>query len=97
MPDDVGMKFDADKVQYDLIPPQALMALGDVLTYGAQKYAPNNWKNVDNPESRYYNALMRHLEAWRAGEGADPESGFPHLAHVLCNAVFLLEFYNVSE
>ena len=84
-----GMKFDTGKLQYHLIPPETLKALAEVLTFGAQKYAPNNWQLVENGETRYLDALMRHLEAYRSGELIDNDSGCPHLSHVLTNAAFL--------
>ena len=34
---------------------------------------------------------MRHFEAYRSGEKNDPESGMPHLWHVACNIMFLIE------
>ena len=76
-------------MQYSLIPSSATHALAEVLTYGANKYAPNNWQLVDNGEVRYMDALFRHLEAFRSGETHDPESGIHHLAHVLTNVAFL--------
>lgn len=79
-----GEKADAGKERYDLIPPGVLCDLARVLTYGAAKYAPDNWRKVPDAESRYYAALMRHLEAWRMGCPVDPESQLPHLAHALC-------------
>lgn len=82
-----GMKFDTNKLQYRLIPPETTKALAEVLTYGAQKYAPDNWKYV--APDRYMDALFRHLEAYRSGEEKDPESGLHHLAHVLTNVAFL--------
>ena len=63
--------------------------LAEVLTYGANKYTPNNWQLVENGEVRYMDALFRHLEAFRSGETHDPESGIHHLAHVLTNVAFL--------
>ena len=84
------MKFDGSKLRYDLIPPSSLKALAEVLTYGARKYKPNNWKKVEEYD-RYIAALMRHFEAWRSGEIHDDESGMPHLWHVLTNAAFLVE------
>ena len=88
------MKWDKDKLKYNLIPPFALKELAKVLTYGAKKYKPNNWRKIDNPD-RYIDALYRHLEAWRAGEEIDKESGLLHLSHALTNIVFLLELkYN---
>lgn len=83
------MKFDTDKLRYDLIPPSSTKALAEVLTYGAKKYKPNNWRQGD--KDRYIAAAMRHLEAWRAGEKTDEESGLPHLAHLMTNVAFLLE------
>lgn len=90
------LKFDGDKLRYDLVPPSAFAAMADVLTYGARKYKPNNWKNVDDPE-RYIAALLRHIESYRQGEKCDKESGKPHLAHALTNAAMLLELDYVPE
>ena len=87
-----GRKMDQEKTRLDLIPAWALEALGRVLTYGAKKYAPDNWKQVKDGKDRYYAALLRHLTAWRSGEVDDPESHLPHLWHVLCNVVFLIYF-----
>ena len=87
-----GLKFDSGKLRYSLIPPAALAALAKVLTFGAEKYAPNSWQTVENGEERYLDALMRHIEAYRSGESIDPESGLSHLAHAACNVAFLLHF-----
>ena len=83
-------KFDGDKVRYDLVPPSMMNGIAGVLTFGADKYEAHNWKNVDDPE-RYVGALFRHIEAWRAGETFDPDSGLPHLAHASTNLAFLIE------
>ena len=85
----VGLKFDNDKLLYSLIPPETTKALAEVLTFGAKKYAPGNWKLVENGQTRYLDALFRHLEAFRSGETHDPDSGLHHLAHVLTNVAFL--------
>jgi len=82
------MKFDGGKLQYGLIPTSATLALAQVLTYGAKKYKPNNWQQVDDT-TRYVDALYRHLEAWRSGEEFDEESGLSHLSHAMTNIVFL--------
>lgn len=58
------------------------------MTYGAEKYEPNNWQKVD--KHRYYAAMMRHMVAELKGEDCDQESGLLHLAHMACNALFLL-------
>lgn len=87
-----GPKYDKGKLRYSLVPPSAVKAIAQVLTFGAEKYAPNSWQLVDRAPERYLDALMRHLEAYRDGELLDPESGLPHLSHVLCNTAFLLHF-----
>ncbi len=87
----IGVKNDQDKPMLELIPPSLIFAVGDVLTYGAKKYAPNNWKLVDNAIERYKGALLRHLFAYLDGEWLDSESGLPHLHHVAANVAFLIE------
>lgn len=65
-------------------------AVNNVLKYGAKKYKPNNWRNVDDI-NRYWDALMRHCIAIERGEEFDSESKLPHRDHALCNVVFLAE------
>jgi hypothetical protein len=87
-----GLKFDNNKLKYSLIPPIVLKALASVLTFGAKKYAPDSWKHLPNAEERYLDALYRHLEAYRAGEKKDKESGYSHLWHAITNLAFLIYF-----
>jgi len=95
-----GRKFDGGKLQYGLVPPLALKATVDVLTFGAEKYEPDNWKVVPDSKRRYFDALQRHVWAWKEGEQIDPESGKHHLAHALCCLMFLYEhdmIYSVDK
>jgi hypothetical protein len=87
-----GVKFDNDKPQWSLLPFKALKEVVDVLTYGAKKYAPDNWKKVPNAKQRYIDAGFRHFTAYAAGEKLDPETGKSHLAHALCCLLYLLAF-----
>lgn len=84
------MKQDAGKVRLGLLPPRAVEAVGRVLTHGATKYAPGNWKRMDD-RTRYVDALLRHAFAYVRGEKRDPESGEHHLAHAVCCALYLVE------
>lgn len=88
----LGPKYDTGKLRYDLITPDVTKAMAEVLTFGAEKYAPNSWQLVPDAKRRYTAALMRHFEAYRAGEQLDPESGLSHLSHALCNLMFLQHF-----
>ena len=88
----VGVKFDSGKPQYGLFPPFALEEVAKVLTYGAQKYMPNNWRHVDNSPKRYFDAAQRHMWAIARGEFNDSESGYPHAAHAATCLLFLMEY-----
>lgn len=83
-------KHDAGKRRWSLLPFNALRQVVDVLEFGAAKYAVDGWKTVPNARTRYYDATMRHLTEWWAGESLDPESGLHHLAHASCCVLFLL-------
>ncbi len=87
----VGVKFDENKLRMDLIPPEAIEALALTLTKGAQKYGDRNWEKGIDP-NRCIAALMRHLMRHMAGEEFDPDSGQPHMDHVLTNAVFVVTY-----
>lgn len=86
-----GRKFDGGKLEYGLIPPLALKEMVKVLTFGAEKYERDNWKYVPDSKRRYFDALQRHMWAWKEGEIIDSESGIHHLAHAACCLFFLYE------
>lgn len=86
-----GVKYDNGKAMYSLLPPSAIHLVAKVLTFGARKYSPDNWKKVPNLRSRYIDALLRHVFAYMRGERVDQESNLPHLAHAICCILFILE------
>jgi hypothetical protein len=86
-----GRKFDGGKLEYGLLPPLALEETVKVLTFGAQKYERDNWQKVPDSKRRYFDALQRHVWAWKTGEQIDQESGIHHLAHAMCCLMFLYE------
>lgn len=88
-----AVRYNQDKLRYDLIPPEFVTAIAEVFTFGAQKYTPNNWKGF-TPEQReeIKGSLLRHIYAYLEGEENDPESGLSHLAHAGCNLAFMLWF-----
>lgn len=86
-----GTKFDDGKTRLDLIPPEALFALGHILTFGANKYDDRNWEK-GMKWSRVWGATLRHGFAWLRGEKKDPETGYSHLWHMLCCVMFLVVY-----
>ena len=86
----MALKHDGGKVRMELLPPEFLRGVAEVLTFGAQKYSAGNWASGGGFEwSRLYGALQRHLNAWANGEDIDPESGKSHLYHAGCMLAFL--------
>ena len=69
-----GVKFDRGKVRLDLVPTEAIHALGRILTAGAAKYGEHNWRK-GMAWSRVYGAAQRHLTAFWSGDDIDGESG----------------------
>lgn len=85
-----GVKYDGHKERWDLLPFQVVGEVVKVLTVGAVKYAPDNWKYVPEGPRRYFAACIRHMTAWQSGEKMDKETGLSHLAHAICCLVFML-------
>jgi hypothetical protein len=86
-----GSKHDCGKPLMGSVPPNALLAVAKVLTFGAEKYGRDNWRQVENAETRYLDAALRYINAYQRGERADPESGESHLTHAVCSLMFMLE------
>lgn len=85
-----GLKqaLDGTKLRLDLVPPQMVAAVAEVLAFGAKKYAAHNWmKGIQ--WSQIAAGVKRHVAAFEMGEEFDPESHLPHLAHALCGLTFL--------
>lgn len=77
---------DAGKPRYDLIPPHALRRVADLYARGASKYGENNWQK-GIPTQQMLASAMRHLEAWRCGEGDED-----HLAAVVWNVLAIMQY-----
>lgn len=86
-----GLRHNEGKLRYDLVPPEWLEVLAHVMTKGAEKYEPRNWEK-GMEWSKCYASLMRHVQAWYAGEDTDQESGLPHMAHAAWNALALVTY-----
>ena len=86
-----GIKYDGEKPMMHLLPPKAINEVAKVLTFGAQKYDEENWRKLDNLQSRYTSGALRHIFAHIDSETLDTESGLSHLAHAICCLLFKLE------
>src|SRR5574344_94441 len=89
-----GLRFNKGKSRFDLLAPYTLKTVSDVLAIGAEKYGDRNWEKGMN-WSKCIASLKRHLAKFELGHDLDDESGLPHLSHIICNAMFLLEYYRL--
>lgn len=87
----IGVKFDENKPKFSLMKHDALLEMVSVLTYGAKKYSPDNWKHLPNARERYFDAANRHMWQWFGGEERDQESGLHHLAHAMSSLMFIIQ------
>lgn len=90
------VKNDSGKLQWSLLPFEELEDVVRVLMLGAKKYTPDNWKKCDDV-TRYKDALMRHVISYISGDTIDEESHLSHLAHAVCNCLFLMYFDNTKK
>jgi len=85
--------LDEDKtgLQYVLSMPglYAVSAVGD---YGAKKYGDQFNYKKGMPWMKLLGSCARHLTAFIQGEDLDPESKLPHLAHLVYDALMLLDY-----
>ncbi len=85
----LAQKHDDGKPRLDYLDPYVMEEVAKVLTFGATKYAPWNWKKGIEI-GRLTAACLRHIFAFMRGENTDPETGLSHLAHAICCLMFAL-------
>jgi len=85
---DPALRFDANKLRYELLPADGLEELVKVYTEGARKYEDNNWTK-GMAWSRVFGSLLRHAWAFWKGEIHDPETGCHHMAMAAWNCIAL--------
>lgn len=84
--------FGALKPCMHYVPMNVMLAVAKVFELGAAKYGLKNFRVQPIDASTYYSAMHRHLIAFfEGGEDVDPESGQPHLAHVIAGAMILMD------
>lgn len=101
IPPSEGVKHDSGKARIELVPPELVFAVANILTFGAIKYADRNWE-LGMSWGRVFGAMMRHLWAWWGGKGPttksflfdelDAETGMSHLWHAACCLAFLIAY-----
>lgn len=89
---EASAKLDAGKNRLGLVFLgfcRALMAVGEVGTYGASKYSDNGWMSVPDGVARYTDAMYRHQVS--EGFESHDSTGLLHAAQGAWNALARLE------
>ena len=76
------------KLRWLLLPWREVEQVVKLLTDGTADHADEGWKTED--QTSHFEALMRHLTAWRKGEKRDAGTGASPLVLVAVRALFLL-------
>lgn len=87
-----AIRYNKGKPRIGLVPPELMVEVAKVLTFGAEKYEENNWKKGLSDEN-CLSSCLRHICKYMAGEEFDNESGISHLSHAACNLAFLIHFH----
>jgi hypothetical protein len=83
--DTVGIR----KVPASVVPREVIAEIGLGLLEGARKYGRHNYRIAGIRYSVYFDAAMRHLDAWWEGEDIDPDSGLSHIVKALSTLTVL--------
>lgn len=90
-----ALRYNQGKPKWSLVHFKSLEPMVKVLMYGADKYAPDNWKKgLDRKE--ILDSMQRHLAALIDGQEIDPESQEHHIGHIMCNCMFY-SFFNIID
>ena len=79
------------KPHMSTVPVAVLREIAQGMGEGADKYGFHNWRHTQGGvyATVYYDAAMRHLLAWIAGEDVDPDSGINHVTKAITSLVVL--------
>lgn len=82
------IKNSQHKSMMHLVPLNVIRGVSDVYTDNFALYG-EDWKRLPKAQSIFYDAALRHLEAWQSGEEYDPEDGKMHIIKVVANFIFV--------
>lgn len=81
------------KLPLHLVSPALPAAASVGLLNGLLKYGRSNYRETGVRASIYYDALVRHMNAWFDGEWEDPDDNVPHLCAAAACLNIILDAY----
>ncbi len=76
------------------IPSDVLLQIGDVLSFGAKKYTPTQWRDKPTTPNKRIGSALRHIYSHQAGEELDKESELPHIHHAITQLLMAAHYIN---
>lgn len=74
------------------VPGRVLESVGRVFDFGARKHAPLGWMTIPNYRAHFGAKITRHFTAYFIlGERSDPDTGESHLAHLVADALMIID------
>lgn len=75
------------KSRVDLIDPETLLEIWQVLRLWAEKYRENSWQNV--PIKDHIWSALRHIYKYQMWQEIDNETWMNHILHAMTNLMFV--------
>lgn len=80
-----------------LLPVEVVVEGTLAMEYGAAKYGPHQWREVEMSREEFMDALERHLIALKQGETHATDGGVSHLGHIIANCGIMLAKFKDGE
>lgn len=93
---DKADRYNAGKHKWTLVHYKSLEPLVEALEFGAEKYAPDNWKRGLN-KREILDSAFRHLKDVIDGQELDQESKVRHVGHCMANLMFYTYFDDLEK
>ncbi len=85
-----AVKNDKQKPDLSILPLSFLTEVAKAMSYGANKYGRDNYKQ-GMEVTRFLSAALRHIYQYLEGEDIDSESGNLHLGHAAASILMAIE------
>lgn len=81
------------KLSFNMLGMEVVKGEAAVWEFGSKKYKRGNWLK-GMPWTEGVDSLLRHAFAFLNGEDIDPESGLPHVDHLVTSAKIVSNSYH---
>ncbi len=87
---ELGGKQSKIEHRLSLLPPEAVLRVGAILTTGAAKYGADNWRLI--PQRDHIDHALRHIVMYLSGDTSED-----HLGNAACRMLFAISELKESD